>query len=295
LVEELPTETVSELAPRPFSGSIAIDWRINSFSALTRDVHSGPAAPRDRTSEDPALAFPAGSHVGSYLHLLLEHLDFQDPVEPQVLRLSAQLAPRFNLDHEHWGESAARWMARVVGTPLDDQGLTLAALPLSRRLNELEFDFSTHRVDIRSLNRLLQQAAGQALPPLIVETFQGMVTGIIDLVFEHQGRYYIGDYKSNFLGSQFGDYAPQRLREAVLERRYDLQYLLYSLALHRYLRQRVPDYDYSRHFGGVFYLFLRGMRPESGPRCGVYFDRPEPHLVADLDETIFRYDPVASV
>jgi exodeoxyribonuclease V beta subunit len=293
-VEVTTTEALPELAPRPFRGSIATDWRINSFSALTRDVHSGPAAPRDRSSEDPALAFPAGSHVGSYLHLLLEHLDFQDPVEPQVLRVSAQFSPRFNLDHEHWGESAARWMARVIATPLDDQGLTLAALPQSRRLNELEFDFSTQRVDIRSLNRLLERAAGEPLPPLEVEAFQGMVTGIIDLVFEHQGRCYIADYKSNFLGSQFTDYAPQRLREAVLERRYDLQYLLYTLALHRYLRQRVPEYDYARHFGGVFYLFLRGMQPDSGPRGGVYFDRPEPHLIAELDETIFRYDPMPS-
>ena len=253
-----------------------------------------PSQSKPSWSTKLALAFPAGSHVGSYLHLLLEHLDFQDPVEPQVLRLSAQFSPRFNLDHEHWGESAARWMARVIGTPLDDRGLTLAALPQSRRLNELEFDFSTHRVDIRALNRLLERASGEPLPPLEVEAFQGMLTGIIDLVFEHQGRYYIADYKSNFLGSQFADYAPQPLRETVLERRYDLQYLLYTLALERYLRQRVPGYDYSRHFAGVFYLFLRGMRPESGPRCGVYFDRPEPRLIAELDETIFRCDPVTS-
>ena len=285
----LPTGKPDVLEPRQFSGQIATDWRINSFSALTRDVHSGPAIPRAGAADDPALQFPAGSHVGSYLHLLLECLDFQGDVERQVLQHSAQVAARFNLDHERWGASAAEWLARVVATPLDAQGLRLEQLPPQARLNELEFDFSTQRVDIQSLNALLAQAAGQTLPPLEVATFRGMVTGIIDLVFEHEGRFYIADYKSNFLGGQFGDYERPGLEQSVYERRYDLQYLLYTLALHRYLRQRLDGYDYARDFGGIYYLFLRGMRPESGPACGVYFDRPDPALVEALDRQVFLH------
>ena len=285
-----PTGKADLLAPRRFTGHIATDWRINSFSALTRDVHSGPAIPRAGAADDPALQFPAGSHVGSYLHLLLECLDFRGDIERQVLQHSAQVAARFNLDHERWGADAADWMARVIATPLDAQGLRLAQLAPQARLNELEFDFSTQRVDIQSLNALLAQAAGQALPPLEVATFRGMVTGIIDLVFGHEGRFYIADYKSNFLGGQFGDYEPPGLEQSVFERRYDLQYLLYTLALHRYLRQRLRGYDYERHFGGIYYLFLRGMRPESGPACGVYFDRPELALVEALDRQIFHPD-----
>jgi exodeoxyribonuclease V beta subunit len=287
---EPPAGMADVLAPRSFSGRIATDWRINSFSALTRDVHSGPAIPRAGAADDPALQFPAGSHVGSYLHLLLECLDFRGDVERQVLQHSAQVAARFNLDHERWGASAAGWLARVIATPLDGQGLRLAQLAPQVRLNELEFDFSTQRVDIAALNALLVQAAGQALPPLEVATFRGMVTGIIDLVFEHAGRFFIADYKSNFLGGQFGDYERPGLEQAVYERRYDLQYLLYTLALHRYLRQRLRGYDYVRHFGGIYYLFLRGMRPENGPHCGVYFVRPDEALVDALDRGIFRSD-----
>jgi exodeoxyribonuclease V beta subunit len=134
------------------------------------------------------------------------------------------------------------------------------------------------------------QAAGQALPPLEVATFRGMVTGIIDLVFEHAGRFYIADYKSNFLGGQFGDYEPPKLERTVYERRYDLQYLLYTLALHRYLHLRLRGYDYARHFGGIYYLFLRGMRPANGANCGVYFVRPESALVKALDRRIFHAD-----
>jgi exodeoxyribonuclease V beta subunit len=284
-----PSGKTDVLAPRSFTGHIATDWRINSFSALTRDVHSGPGIPRAGAADDPAMQFPAGSHVGSYLHLLLEGLDFRGDVERQVLQHSAQVAARFNLDHERWGANAAAWMERVIATPLDAQGLRLAQLAPQTRLNELEFDFSTQRVDIQSLNALLGEAAGQALPPLEVATFRGMVTGIIDLVFEYQGRYFIADYKSNFLGGQFSDYERPWLEQSIYERRYDLQYLLYTLALHRYLRQRLRGYDYTHHFGGIYYLFLRGMRPVSGPECGVYFDRPDPALVETLDRQIFHH------
>jgi exodeoxyribonuclease V beta subunit len=116
-----------------------------------------------------------------------------------------------------------------------------------------------------------------------------MITGIIDLVFEHEGRYYIADYKSNLLGTQLEDYTPDKLRKAILDRRYDLQYLLYVLALHRYLRQRVRGYDYSQHMGGVYYLFLRGMRPASGPRYGVYHELPARELIERLDQQVFAH------
>jgi exodeoxyribonuclease V beta subunit len=286
----VPAAPTEPLSPRRFSAHIASDWRVNSFSALTRDVHSGPAIPRAGAMDDPALRFPAGSHVGSYLHLLLESLDFQGEIERQVLQHSAQVAARFNLDHERWGASAAEWLARVVATPLDAQGLRLSHLPPAARLNELAFDFSTQRVDIHSLNGLLAQASARPLPSLQVATFRGMVTGIIDLVFTYGERFYLADYKSNFLGEQFSDYERPRLERAVYERRYDLQHLLYTLALHRYLRQRIGGYDYARHFGGTYYLFLRGMRPETGPLCGVYFVRPEPALMVALDRQIFNHE-----
>jgi len=275
------------LAPMEFSGRIARDWRIASFSALTRDVHSGPPVSREHMENDFAMQFPAGSHVGSYLHTLFENIDFQADVPEQALAQSQRIATRFDLDHERWGTVAAQWMERIILTPLNNGGLALQTLSQQQRLNEIEFDFSTPRVDIGSLNALLDEAAGQALPPLEADAFQGMVNGIIDLVFEHEGKYYIADYKSNFLGGQFRDYRPPELRKAVLERRYDLQYLLYTLAMHRYLDQRLPGYEYSRHMGGVYYLFLRGMRPETGPDCGVYFSLPERSLIEALDAEVF--------
>lgn len=283
-----PRSTTAVLAPQRFAGRIAADWHVQSFSALTREVHSGAAAPRDPAQTDPALSFPAGAHVGSFLHKILERLDFRRDVERQVLTLSAQHAGRFGLEHALWGDAAARWLARVVQTPLDGEGMTLAALDPDQRLNELEFDFATDRVDIEALNSLLQRNAPLDVPPLDVESFRGLVTGVVDLVFVHEGRYYLVDYKSNFLGSRFDDYTPRALQREICVRRYDLQYLLYTLALHRYLRRRLSGYDYARHFGGVYDLFLRGLRPETGPRHGVHFEQPARALIEALDSTVFR-------
>jgi exodeoxyribonuclease V beta subunit len=272
---------------RRFRGRIATDWRISSFSALTRQTHAVPTAIRDETAPDPGLRFPAGSDAGSYLHLLLEELDFEGDVAAQVLVHSARIAPRFGLDHDRWGRDAATLLERVTRTALDGTGLRLAGIGGRRRLNELEFDLSTGAVDVPALNRLLCEMAAEPPPVLPIATFRGIVNGVIDLVFAYRGRYFIADYKSNFLGGRFDDYDAAKLGAAVRERRYDLQYLLYTLALHRYLGRRLPGYDYERHFGGVLYLFLRAMRPETGPRCGVFFDRPAPEVIATLDQQVF--------
>jgi exodeoxyribonuclease V beta subunit len=107
--------------------------------------------------------------------------------------------------------------------------------------------------------------------------------GFIDLVFEHEGRFYLLDYKSNWLGAGIDCYRPPELRAEIGRREYYLQYLLYTLALHRYLHRRLPGYRYEQHFGAVYYLFLRGMDPALGAGQGVFRDRPASHLVEAMD------------
>ena len=288
-VVPIPAEaTGADLSPRQPSRPVPRDWRITSFSELARNVHPGPTPPRDPAATDPALRFPAGSEAGSYLHALLEQIDFRTDVGRQVLDLSARISPRFGMDHQRWGADAATWLELVVNTPLDAQGLSLSRIAPMQRLSEMEFDFAAAGVDIAALNLALQELWPEPQASLDAEGFSGLVTGVIDLVFEHGGRYYIADYKSNFLGPNPEDYAQDRLAAAVLAHRYDLQYLLYTLALHRYLGARLPGYAYERHFGGACYLFLRGMRPETGHRLGVFWARPDLALVERLDLQVFR-------
>mgnify|MGYP002629551150 CR=1 FL=1 len=278
-----------------FNGPIASDWRIASFSSLTRDVHQTAHTGSARATQDPVLNFPAGSHTGLFLHSLLENLDFQTATAGQIISLFKQYAGRYGLDKERLQDAVVVWVQNILQTSLDSpftgQGFSLSHIPGQRRLNELVFDFSVQQVSISRLNKVLSTCAVPALNTLDAADFRGVVTGVIDLIFEHQGRFYIADYKSNYLGGSLSDYASDKMQRAVLDRRYDLQYLLYGVALQRYLRQRLPAYSYQQHFGGVYYLFLRGMRPEHGNAYGVFYDRPAQELLDELDNVIFAYAP----
>ncbi len=270
-----------------FNGRIATDWRIASFTAMTREIHQLPHHGSPGLMDDPILNFPAGSRTGSFLHLVLENLDFQGAIDSQARELWQRFAPRFDFESNTSPEILARWLNNIVHTRLDGHGLRLADLQGNERLNELEFDFSLRHVEIDALNLLLNENAGTPLEGIDYENFQGIVNGVIDLVFAHKGRYYIADYKTNYLGGSLDDYLPGKLRAAILDRRYDLQYLLYTLALHRYLKQRVPGYRYGEHFGGVYYLFVRAMRPEDPQFRGIFRIVPEPSIIETLDQFVF--------
>jgi exodeoxyribonuclease V beta subunit len=116
---------------------------------------------------------------------------------------------------------------------------------------------------------------------------QGFIKGFIDLVFTHDGRFYLLDWKSNWLGASTEVYHADAVRAEMVRHHYVLQYHLYIVALHRHLARRLPGYDYARHFGGVFYLFLRGVDP-ARPELGVYRDRPEPEFIEELDALFAR-------
>ena len=108
----------------------------------------------------------------------------------------------------------------------------------------------------------------------------------MDLVFRHDGRFYVVDYKSNRLGVHRSNYDEPAMQASMLEHDYVLQYHLYAVALHRMLEVRLPDYDYETHMGGAYYLFLRGMTPESGDANGIYFDRPPKELIVALSQAL---------
>ncbi len=111
---------------------------------------------------------------------------------------------------------------------------------------------------------------------------RGFMKGYIDMVFEYEGRYYLVDYKSNMLGIQQQNYHHSYLAPVMARDGYILQYHLYVVALHRYLSSRLPNYHYETHFGGVYYLFLRGMNLSSGADYGIYRDKPPVALINRL-------------
>ena len=106
------------------------------------------------------------------------------------------------------------------------------------------------------------------------------------MIFRFKGRFYLVDWKSNYLGLTIENYRRRHLDQNMMEHYYVLQYHLYTLALYRYLQKRHPDFNYKNHFGGVFYIFLRGVDHNRGSDYGLFFDRPDPQLVNALNRAL---------
>lgn len=269
-------------------------WRVTSYSGLQQ--HGSSVAqdliPRldieamgERQEEPETLftphTFPRGASPGTFLHGLFETLDFTQPVDDAWLAEQLLLQ---GLDTA-WHPVLRSWMAVILTTPLNDDGITLSALDARHKRAELQFYLPIEApMQAAQLDELAKRddPLSAQCPPLSFQQVQGMLKGFIDLVFCWEGRYYLLDYKSNWLGADASAYTQPAMAQAMAEHRYDLQYQLYSLALHRYLRHRIADYDYERHFGGVFYLFLRGI-DERYPGNGVFYCRPQAAFVAGLD------------
>ena len=290
-------EPEQPLCPARFTGRIDSDWRIVSYSSLTAGQHeSSPEEPdydavqteaqSAAAAECNAFTFPRGAAAGTCLHGILEQISFTDPAgREEIIRVGLE---RAGFASGQWLPAVAAWLEDVLHTPLSgaDSALSLSRLKDSERVNEMAFHFPLEQLRLAQFNRTL---AAFGVPPLPESggSLNGLMTGFIDLVFCWQGRYYLADYKSNHLGSRAEDYRPERLDAAMLEHRYDLQYLIYTVALRRFLAGRIRDYSYERHFGGVFYLFLRGMRPDAGG-AGVHAVKPPLALIEALDKCCVR-------
>ncbi|MEA2116577.1 MAG: exodeoxyribonuclease V subunit beta [Thermodesulfobacteriota bacterium] len=302
-------EETTTLAAARFKGNIDTSWQITSFSRLTANHDQQPERP-DYDSNNRGQApiflpgqpayrnnievknwglspiipghdvfgFPRGAAAGTCLHAILELISFTDSAgHEQIIR--TQLA-RAGFD-ESWLKVVDSWMQAVLKTELEP-GFSLARVQDQDRVNEMSFYFPLQSMERHCFNRALQEFSIPSLPDRR-ETLQGLMVGFIDLVYRYDNRYYVADYKSNHLGNCPADYGKKNMQAAILEHRYDLQYLIYTLALHRFLVGRIREYDYDTHFGGVCYLFLRGMDPENEPGTGVFATRPPFALIDNLD------------
>jgi exodeoxyribonuclease V beta subunit len=281
-----------QLAARTSARPLFEDWRNSSFTSLASGLADAAPADHDSRVQSPRalnaapaeldandiLLFARGSEAGHCLHTLFELADFCDPdTWPAAIEQALQRHPQpvHTVSLERQRAMLRALLSDVLASTLPG-GIRLAQVPMHERLNELEFSFPAQGVAAAELNGVLKRH-GYDIGALAFPSLRGYFNGFIDLVYQHDGRFYVLDWKSNHLGYQPQDYGPQGLADAMREHGYCLQYLVYVLALDRYLAQRIPDYRYETHFGGVHYLFLRGVRPgwqhAEGP-CGVVFDRP---------------------
>ncbi|MFQ6372428.1 exodeoxyribonuclease V subunit beta [Shewanella sp. YIC-542] len=317
------TATASQPQPLTLPMPQRLPWRVGSYSGLVKDkskpgyqlpeVDNTEAPPQTPGMDDeqfdplPAITplpeqppaarflFEKGANAGSFMHQVLEDWDFACENPGAAL---AQLLPPIMLQYGIAADEQPLlecWYQEIIHTPFGsknrDDGLMLSALVAADRLPEMAFYLPVSELRCHALNMLLRRYGYQA--DFSFDTLRGMLKGFIDLTFCYQQRWYIADYKSNHLGNEFDSYHGDNLQQAMLEHHYHLQYLLYTLALHRLLEKRLPDYQYERDFGGCYYLFLRGMSPQH-PQAGIYYDKPPLALIEALDALFAGQLPAAA-
>lgn len=295
-----PQQSHDVAEARRYQGQPPEHWWVASYSALQ---HSEAVVP-DNAQSDKLLEellvsevfspaerqadmhhFPRGAQAGVFLHSILEwageHGFAIGQQQPAALAQYLEAQCRSH-QWQEWQPVISDWLHHFLHSRFTLLQQHVCLTELTQYQVEMEFWLSVSQADTAALDTLVQSFVlpGQPRPALHALQLNGMLKGFIDLVFEHNGRYYIGDYKSNWLGPDADSYNEQTMAQVVLEKRYDVQLALYLLALHRLLKARLPDYDYRQHMGGAVYWFLRGSAAVSQ---GVFACLPAAELVEQLD------------
>lgn len=295
-------------------------WGLTSFSQLSRhqklllleaEASAMPAADTllhqdesnslelltiDSTDEAPiqplCFRFPKGTNAGDCLHQILEQLN---PAYPQSWdKLFDKQLQNFAIHSqlERYQQAAIQpdemrqWVEQILQAQLPD-GTRLANL--STKVPEFEFHLSVAEAEI-PVAQIHQLMLDYAVPvaPLNMVRYARYLHGFIDLVYEHAGRFYIADYKSNFLGDTYAHYQPQTLQHNMSESGYWLQAVLYQVALHRYLKTRLSAYQPAQHLGGAVYLYLRGMQAGSN-QTGILHWQADLDLIEQIDQLLGQH------
>lgn len=274
---------------REFSRSLLPgEWLMTSYSSLVGTghvpmTHEANEPGSGDASSEKIVNLPLGASFGNVVHELFESLPFirfagDNDYEQDCITQCR----RFGVNADV--QLLMTLLSDVVRSPIttDRRGrelFSLAELDEQDVLKEMPFYFHLQEESTGRINELL--AFSPVVQPVQERKIKGYLTGFVDLVCRRKGKYYIMDYKTNYLGDHFGDYEKKQLITAMRDHNYGLQYWIYTLVLHRFLLNTVPGYEYEKNFGGVFYLFVRGMKPEI-PGNGLFFDRPDVEVLDAL-------------
>lgn len=297
---------VSELEAAEFP-EINNSWHMMSFSSYGYGSHSGGTGAADRgdTGNEPEtdkvseterfLSFPRGASVGELVHGVFEKLARRSwqgcgfsvflPENREKLAFVEEqlkeLLDRSRMDSSIQLPRLLDGLKRALCTPLP--GLEVPLCRIENCMAETEFFLKGETLALPAIISILRQKGSDSVRDFLpsasgMPDLTGLLNGIIDLVFEYEGKYYIVDWKTNFLGSRFSDYREENLRDAMMRSGYVLQYHLYAAALCMRMKQGMNGFDYDA-FGGVYYLFPRGMGKGED---GIWFDRPPMECINGL-------------
>jgi len=308
----LPDAAALNLSGRQFEGSIDQSWKIASFTYLTsaKKVQPEEMLPiaeeeffgsqifnNEEMNQEDMFSFPRGATAGSLLHEILESVRFDKIVADEIKSVILGKLRKYNYD-DKLEPAISRMVVKIAQLNLTPGGMSfaenmdkfsLAHIPREKYLKEVEFYFPLKELSMRKIIRVLEMSGitsndqhNSDLYGVNIQDLRGFLKGFIDMVFEYQGRFYLLDWKSNYLGASYADYSPGLLKDYMSKSSYILQYLIYVVALDKYLQTKIKNYSYENNFGGVYYIFLRGINSQAAENNGVYFDRPDLTLLQHL-------------
>ena len=220
--------------------------------------------------------FPRGARSGVLMHALFENLSFPD-FEKKAGKMIQDILLNEGIDSK-FHHALFVMMQNTLSKKLPHSNAVLMEKGTETCMKEMEFYFPLKHADIDEITSIIDEKN-----PVSSSSIQAYMTGFIDLLFEHEGKYYILDYKSDFLGAHPSDYEPEKLRQAIFKSGYHYQYHIYSVAVYRALKRLLgADFDFDTHFGGCYYLYLRGIQHGEGAE-GVFFAKPKLKVVEALD------------
>ncbi len=242
--------------------------------------------------EQNIFEFPRGALAGIFFHDILENMDFQGDIISEQRELIVEKLQFYGFDLA-WQDVILNMLDQIISVSLsasNQSEFSLSDLAKNDRANEMEFYFPVKKVSPFQLKKVFEKygtgAIADKFPQQIEKLFfslsRGFMKGFIDLVFQYNHKFYLVDWKSNYLGSHLDYYHENKLFEIMNSDYYILQYHLYALALHQYLKCKYLEYDYEKGFGGIYYMFLRGVSKEKGPDFGIFYDLPSLELINAL-------------
>lgn len=259
-------------------------WSNYSFSMLSKyEPHEKPQPIELSDEYDQFIfeEFPKGVMAGNFMHYLFENSDFSsNDFSDAISKALNRYKSVFGSGNGDLEEKISEMLSHVLHSEIPaDKPFALSQIMEANKLPEMAFNFKMSNFSTGKLHRLV--------PHINLDRegdIQGMMTGFIDLLFEHNGQFYILDWKSNYLGNSLEYYTSDKLELAMQDSNYHLQYLIYTVATKLYLQNCMPDFDYDKHFGGIIYVYVRACRKEGN--TGIYFTRPKKQMIESLESVL---------
>ncbi len=300
-LKESEEESAEKLRAEKFTRGHIARWSVGSFTALTASHPYGGEASETGTG---VFALPKGKHFGTAVHRIFDNYFkhgkdefgknpaefFEDPLKTDSFFRAEDRETR-----ERRFRVARKMFDNALETPIEGQGTRIVPGELAPGdvKSEFPFFYQISRLSPQVLENIFETHGVDGIKDFAAELGKldfslrrGYMTGEIDLLFRHAGKYYLLDWKTNHLGCNASDYGEAELRRSMFDHCYFLQYHIYSLAVHLFLGQRMKGYEYRSHFGGVFYIYTRGVG--SGGN-GVFFDRPPEALIKKLEKELVGF------